>query len=333
MQKVDKKLIDLADILDFPLICMPENNSALRYSEVIGEVMDAILKDQKAQTYFQGEILERISRLPVYQRSIGTAMGMLSDRLRISLLLADADSNLLNSVYWPRNCETDAEGLISEIRDKDYVELDAGRLYIRHYTVNAAVGSRLYLYILKHDEAVKEDDAAQIVDVIRLCINLWSQSHGERVLPELVQAILKDEPFKMRRIAAAFNIDVSSIHNMWIISPINSSNSLAASLGKDAGALLSMVRRELSPYCQTIVADICHQDTVAFMDSPVDTDMLSLAAQLHSAMESEGISAKITVCLNRRDTTQVRRAYLLNQSALVTAQYIYPLKMYSRARK
>ena len=35
MKKVDQKLIDVADELDFPLICMPENQRNQRYSEVI----------------------------------------------------------------------------------------------------------------------------------------------------------------------------------------------------------------------------------------------------------------------------------------------------------
>ena len=107
MPEIDKRLIELADLLQFPLICMPKNRINLRYSEVICEVMEAIYKDQLKETYFVSEILERISHLPEHQRSIDTVMKMLSDRLRASVILTDASGHLLNAAAWPRTREID----------------------------------------------------------------------------------------------------------------------------------------------------------------------------------------------------------------------------------
>jgi sugar diacid utilization regulator len=144
-------------------------------------------------------------------------------------------------------------------------------------------------------------------------------------LPELVQAILQDEPFRMRRIAGVYGIDVASIHNMWILSPIQ--NSLkAVTREREVQVLLSLIREELSPFCKTIVADIYNQDVVAFMDNPVDQDMLPLAAALSEYMDAAGIKALLTVCLNLKDTAQTRRAYLQNKNALGIAWEIYPAK-------
>jgi sugar diacid utilization regulator len=158
-----------------------------------------------------------------------------------------------------------------------------------------------------------------------ICINLWSRKHGEQVLPELVQAILRDEPFRMRRIAGVYNIDVASIHNMWIITPLR--NGLEKpGRGREPQLLLSLIREELSPFCKTIVADIYNQDVVAFMDNPVDRDLLPLAAALSASMERSGVRALLTVCLNLKDTAQTRRAYLQNKKALDIARNIYPDK-------
>ncbi|WP_010255598.1 PucR family transcriptional regulator [Treponema primitia] len=325
MPRVDTKLIALADSLDFPLICMPENRPNLRYSEVITEIMNAVFKDQQTETHYQAEILERISRLPVYQRSIGTAMRMLSDRLRLSLLLTDAAGQLLNNVYWPRTRELDAERTIADFDGLASGELTKEQLCISRHPVRTASGSRLDLYILRQDEAVSDEDAAQITDVLRICINLLSEKHGEQVLPELVQAILQDEPLKMRRIADVFKIDVASIHNMWIITPPEGTED-SIQQRRTPQVLLSLIRTELSPYCKTIIADIHNQDVVAFMDNPVDCDISLLAASLSAAMKGAGINALLTVCLNLTETTQVRRAYLQNKKALGTAQQIYPWK-------
>jgi sugar diacid utilization regulator len=137
----------------------------------------------------------------------------------------------------------------------------------------------------------------------------------------------------MRRIAAAFKIDVASIHNMWIITPVHIDIHTGVHIEKnnakyDKGlqSLLALARKELSPYCKTIVADIYDQEIVAFMDNPVDFDMLPLADSLSHSMKAAGIKALVTVCLNLRDTAQVRYSYLQNKNALSTVRRIYPRK-------
>jgi hypothetical protein len=102
MPKIDERLIQLSDELNFTLICMPENRMDLRYSEVICEVMEAIFKDQKSEASFVSELLERIARLPQHQRSVDTALKMLSDRIRTTVVLADASGRILNEAAWPR---------------------------------------------------------------------------------------------------------------------------------------------------------------------------------------------------------------------------------------
>ena len=57
---VDKRLIELADELDFVLICMPKGEKNLRYSEVISDVMDCIYRDRARNDSIVSEILERV---------------------------------------------------------------------------------------------------------------------------------------------------------------------------------------------------------------------------------------------------------------------------------
>jgi DNA-binding PucR family transcriptional regulator len=304
---------------------MPENKPNLRYSEVISEVMEAIIKDQMNDTNFETEILERISSLPVYQRSIGTAMGMLSDRLKISLALTDANGNILNSVFWPRMLELDIQKTIENFDKKEKNNKPDDHIYIRYSNINSVRGHKLDLFILKQDNSVSDENMKQIVNVMRICLNLWSQKHGEQVLPELVQAIMRDEPFRMRRIAAIFKIDVASIHNMWIITPLqNETNN--QKIDNSTQTLLTLIRKELSPYCKTIVADIYNQDVVAFMDNPIDLEMMPLADSLYQAMKKSKINGIVSVFLNLKDTAEVRQSYLQNKNALATARIIYPNK-------
>ena len=89
MPKVDQKLIDLANELDFVLIQMPSMKN-LRYSEVINDVMEYIFNDRTQNESIVTDILARISVLQEGQRTIDTVLRMISDRLLASVELAVA---------------------------------------------------------------------------------------------------------------------------------------------------------------------------------------------------------------------------------------------------
>ena len=87
LDKIDPRLIRLADSLGFILICMPKGRLDLRYSEAICDIMGEIYQDQTSNAAFTADILERITHLPVHQRTVDTVFKMLSDRLHLSLFL------------------------------------------------------------------------------------------------------------------------------------------------------------------------------------------------------------------------------------------------------
>jgi DNA-binding PucR family transcriptional regulator len=123
----------------------------------------------------------------------------------------------------------------------------------------------------------------------------------------------------MRRIARLFNIDVASIHIMWIIT-------LEQADYRNSRKILSVARDELSPYCKTIIADIYNQDVVAFMDDPVNGDIFLIADSVSETIKKAGINALLTICFNLQDTAQVRRTYLQTKNALAAARQLYPRK-------
>ena len=111
LPRVDQRLIDLADQLDFALILMPENDKTLRYSEVITEVVEAIQRDRTSDDYFLPDVLEQVARLSPQRRSMDALLRLLSDRTHATLLLTDAYWNTLNLASWP-SAQPDASGEI-----------------------------------------------------------------------------------------------------------------------------------------------------------------------------------------------------------------------------
>lgn len=330
---IDKRLIELADLLQFPLICMPRNRINLRYSEVICEVMEAIYKDQLKETYFVSEILERISHLPEHQRSIDTVMKMLSDRLRASVILTDASGHLLNAAAWPRTREIDlkdvhlpAEETKKSLDPKSMHDGKNRQLIYRRTVADGFSADNMTLFIIKENEPLKSDAVTQAAELIQFSVNLWSRHHSGIVISELVRAILQDEPIKMRRLAEVFNIDVAAINTMWVVSSRLDFSSGEEQLQAER-QICEIVRESLSCRYKTFFADVYDHTVVAFMDDSAGGDTESSQAQtLYENLEKKGQPVYLTLCCNLATTTDVRQTYLIIKKYLAVAQKIFPDK-------
>ena len=111
MKRVDQRLIDLANELDFVLICMPLGQKNQRYSEVICEVMELIHRDQMNGANLVSELLEQAASLPAHRRTVDSMLRMLSNRLRASVVLMDSSRRVLNEAAWPLAFENAASWL------------------------------------------------------------------------------------------------------------------------------------------------------------------------------------------------------------------------------
>ena len=224
MPGIDRRLISLCNELGFPLICMPEKRMDFRYSEVITDVMTAIIKDRSKDTYFVGEMLERLASLPVRQKTMDSVLRLLSDRLGASFFLTDEKMELLNCATWPRAGKVDFRMIKSCYQEK-IKALPSGSRMVRlddpvsviacsiHDPDNAA----MCLIMVKEQELISETSARQAAEVVRLFTSIWGQGHGNVGIEELVKAILNDEQIKMRRLAEIFNINIAAINHMIMI--------------------------------------------------------------------------------------------------------------------
>ena len=315
LPRIDQKLIDTANELDFALIVMPENRMNLRYSEAICEVMELIFKNQMADNYYVSEILNRMSRLPEHQRKVDVVLRMISDRIRSSLILADREKRALGQANWPMSLKLS----LAEIPDPDmYAPCAVSQTRtVWRYTLEENKADALELYVIKDGGLLPADVIRQAVELVRLAISLWNSSHADVQISELIRAILQDEPLKMRRLADLFHIDVASIHSMWIITPEN----------KDAaaeGRVQEMVKETLSPYCDTVFADLYEEYIVAFMAWSDSGNAIQAGDSLMEQMTANETGFLLTRCHNLEDTAEVRKAFLTNKDYLTDVQHIWP---------
>ena len=221
MKKVDRQLIEVADALDFPLICMPVGQMNQRYSEVICEVMELIYRDQMAGANLVSELLEQAAGLLPHQRTVDSMLRMLADRLHASVVLMDSSRRVLNEAAWPRSIDNAIKERLTAAEfpaPGAWGYCEPVDVHIYRDSIQTQERHAMDLLIFKEGSALDVVLARQAVEVVQLTVSIWSNKHDRIVIGELVRAILQDEPMKMRRLADIFHIDIASINSMWIIS-------------------------------------------------------------------------------------------------------------------
>ncbi|ENE8478571.1 PucR family transcriptional regulator [Listeria monocytogenes] len=188
--KIDQKLIDFANELDFTIIVMPENEMSLRYSEVIYEVVEAIVKQEMTDTNFVTESLEQISSVRPPQRNIDTTLKILSDRTHSSLVLTDNSFQVINSITWPRTRHWDFERVIETSKQIDEHELvqlhlDERDFYTARKPIFQDGMQAMHLFMMKEKGALTADVVMQITEVVQVFMNLWGRNYVEISTAEL----------------------------------------------------------------------------------------------------------------------------------------------------
>jgi len=324
LPKIDERVIQLADRLGFTLIVMPEKEMSLRYSEVIYEVVEAIVKNDLASTSFVSEMVEQISGVPLQQRNMDTVLKILADRTRSSLVLANKNNQVIHAVTWPRTSTMDIFRTVEQYKDmvidsvyrEERVSLQP--LFISKKVIAQEGIASMNLYIIKEKESLILDTAIQLAEVVQVFINLWGKHYDEISTAELMKAIMNDESVKMRRLANILNIDVSSIHMMWLMEVDND---------LDAEKLLQKVRGFIKENFHVSLIDFYHQTLVILLDhSTIQEDSFQSANRLQNCLWEDERIFTITICQNMNSTTDVQQAYLTCSDYTKMAKIIYPSK-------
>jgi hypothetical protein len=323
MPKVDRRLIKLSDELGFVLICMPENDPGLRYSEVICEVMDKIVRDELDNPAFAFDLLDQISRLPKHQQTIETMLYLVSDRLRASVAVVGADGGILNVSPWPHNTSPDWEEYIKTAPASDGEacrEFGGGFMWVYRGELRFEYRRDFTLLAFSDGKRIAATLWKQTVEGVRLAINLWGQDRDKVGLLELARAIIQDEPIKMRRLGEIFNLDVSALSDMWLLRSLDSGG-----LGKWTDEI-----RELSQ--QYAAVGICEQYGEDIVIFPIGAGSLQdrdeWAAAVTGFCEDHGARAVLEICTGLRQTKNVKRAYRTCVECIGDAMAIFPGRSY-----
>ena len=323
LPRVDQRLIDIANERDFVLICMPEGQRHLRYSDLITDVTECIYRDRSTSISLVSDILARISSAPHHQQTVGTALQMLCAELSCSAVLCTHEGKILNLATWPSGMEDTIREGVEDCPQmlSEQVCIPCPFLPDAELTcipIQADLAQPFQLLLIKEGAPLSSQLTEQAADTVRICINIWGRQHGTVAIHELLRAILQDEPLKMRRLAEIFHIDVAAIHELWMLCGANT-NEVEARMEQD----LALVRQ-----CADIaIGAIFEGQPVMCLSTPHSLRETEHVMQelLSRALETRP-DAVVVRCSGLSNTTSCRRAYLLTLDNLDDAKRIYPHK-------
>lgn len=331
---LDERLIVTANEIGLPLICMPYNRFDFRYGEVINDVMLAIYRDQEKETRFVPELLDNISHMQEGRRTIRNILQMLSDRLHCSLLLVDQSGTLRGESHWPLATDWNDQILLDLLQHdsarvsgmhQTKMPLGQSTVYVTYTTVSAERIPFLHLLAFDEQQVLTENQVTQAAELIALFLNICNYTFEETTPDMLVRAIIRDEPLRMREIAAQHNIDTSQIQTMWVL---HEKMSDEASAAKQSMAHYVPVARQffqeqkkwaLVDSYQNSVIILFKAATFSELDSGLADTFLAALGMPDSMLSLISFSGLLT-------TKDAREDYLLLQKCFDTVQLLLPCK-------
>ena len=316
VKKIDPSIIKLADELKFPIIVMPENQFNLRYGEAITDIMGLIIRDQISGEPMIVSLLESISKLPIHQQNVGTMIRLISNRLRSSVILTTDKNNSLYEAAWPSELagiHKDIEKLTEadfKANPFNFMKMEDALIYKEDVNIS---GTKYNLYIVHVGGPLTGIILQQAVEGVRVALKLWGKNKGESVATEIVEAILTDQPVKMRSLSAMFNLDIESVDTMFVID--------GNTFSSDD---VHLITDEARKFCRTVCADLYKESIVMFTDTiKKKADIDALKTNIETVL---GRTVRISFFTNLKDTADVRRVYLLNYESRKDVAKIVPKK-------
>ena len=331
LKSIDKRLIDTANNLDFPLIVMPENAYNLRYNEVITEVLERIFDDRKKEQRFVPLLLRQIANMRERQRNISGILRLLSDRLRYSFLLLDQSGREHGLATWPMSLSEEYVNAFRDCADNTQASfpfcftLHEKKFEICRCVFDAEQYQGLRLYAMAERDALDAELLEQAVEVLQTSYSLWRENLQKEEADDLIRIILNSQQERdAYRIAGSFRIDLKALRIMWVLRP----RSILPDISRETvAAQKQLVKQYLYDNRKTAIVDAFDKGVVAFMndDKHLEVDE-ELANEFEESISERYPDELLIWCGGLDSILDSRKAYMLMEEYCSTACVIYPYK-------
>ncbi len=214
MGSISQKLIDTADMLNLPIILLPEKDMNLKYSDVISDVMEAVLYDKKANSNFVSSTIERLNQVPEAKRTPALALRYASDYAKASFFLCDENCNIIISSFWPQNNKQDMALISGWLSDQNESPADAK---ILHIDFSGRREEKLKLYAVAHSAVLNSGVMSQVAEVIQLFSAVWNYNFNVSTKEAVIGALFDGNTELIERICQNTGIRKESYNALKVI--------------------------------------------------------------------------------------------------------------------
>ena len=188
----------------------------------------------------------------------------------------------------------------------------------------------MHLLALNEFDQMDPERLQQAVDVVALFLNIWDKGTYYDGTDALVEAVLTDDPAKMRRLAQQMGISISAVNTMWVLqlSDLRTGQELTASQKLDVVLKLKVYLQE---HHKIVIVDSYGTYIVALTDGMLlEENTREMGEDFVSLLEKEGYAARGCVFDDLENTSQARDAYNRMIRCFAELCAVYPRrKIYS----
>ncbi len=218
---LDKRLIETADMLDFPIILLPEKNMGLKYSDVINDVMEAIFYDRRMKNHFVTSAIERLSQTAEEKRTPSLALSLASDYGRASFFLCDESYHIIASSYWPMNNYEDLDivkEVFSVLNLNGVAQIEEQhRISFFRTPFTERKQNRLILCAVSHHNKLNSAIMSEVAELIQLFTALWNYNLNITSKEAIIPALFDGQKELSDHICRSTGIDKNLYNRVLIL--------------------------------------------------------------------------------------------------------------------
>ena len=321
---VDKRLIEQADLLDFPIILLPGEDMGLKYSDVINDVMEAVLYDRKSGRYFVSSAMERLSQLPEEKRTPAMLLRYAGDYGKASFFLCDRQYRLICASLWPLSNSGDlqlARKYVSAQQHSAHTEAEKGRddnpVRFMQLDFSEKKSGELTLLAVSHNRILNPRILNEIAEALQLFAALWNYNLGLATKEAVIPALFDGRRETAARIYRDLGID-EKLYNRLTIAELYGHVER-----EQAEALLTRLRGIYSEEQEPLIAELLGTRIIMLSSGSAGARSQLLAEETEELLENSRHVAFYTGCM-AGELDEIS-AFLREYASVRTAmEVIYP---------
>lgn len=303
---VDEKLIQTADKLNFTLIVLEDDNCRIKYSDILSDVMGAIIRDQDISKDFISSTEKRLAQMPTELRTMENLLRIMSNHYKCNLLLSTRSQVYFQASYRPSYVLNDPDyfydifrGSPSGYASKD-VEQDGAQFHIYKMDFSSGRDTRMTLYASCHNTVLDEKIISDMCACTGFFSSVWGYSIDLQSPHALLSLIFKTEEAAAKKYLRNSNISFDRISNLIIISSGNGSME----------PLRDQIRRLFEEYHKFYLSDQI-DDHLVILSSFILSDSLDYALydDLHCFVEKYDEKATFFMDRGNKDMASLKQTY------------------------